>query len=752
MADQKLDNLLNLALDATERERAKSGNLNVGYERENGTWEVVIKYSGELEALTGEKFPAVPLFGGYAVVTLPEDQIKSFAAQPRVEYMEMPKRLYFQVNQGIDASCIREVQEGTVGNRGEAEDATVGMPGEVFENTAEETDGVVGGNVRKGSVFGSPAGRVVDGNMFGSPVGMTGSVVRENVGNGELFGSPAGMTGSIVRENVGNGEIFGSPARMTGSVVRENVGNGEMFGSTAGTTGEDVRNGEIFGSTAGLVKSAGDGRAVDETAGLSGAGVLIGIVDSGVDWRHPDFCDSAGKSRILRLWDQSALPENGRKPPEGYQQGVEYTGEEISRALALPEAEGNALIPERDVSGHGTSVLGIAAGNGRASNGVYRGVAYNSDLLVVKLGQPRENSFPRTTELMQGIDYLVRQALSMNRPIAINVSFGNNYGSHKGDSLLETYMSGAAGIGRTVICVGSGNNGNDSIHTSVDVAQNKNVRVEFAVSPYEPTLNLQLWKSYADELEITLTAPSGEQIGPLSEKIGTQRHILGATELLIYYGKPGPFQVTQEIYLDFLPVQTYIDSGVWQINLRGRRVKDGTCQLWLPGGKILNPSTGFYAPKAEETLTIPSTAARVITVAAYDSRLNAYADFSGRGGGSLTYPKPDLAAPGVAITAPILGNYSSTTTGIPRSDSLSTLPITGNYASVTGTSFATPFVTGAAALLMEWGIIRGNDPFLYGEKVKAYLRRGAQPLPGFTEYPNPQVGYGTLCVQKSIPW
>ena len=626
MADQKLDNLLNLALDATERERAKSGTLNVGYERENRTWEVVIKYSGELEALTGGKFPAVPLFGGYAVVTLPEDQIKNFAAQPWVEYMEMPKRLYFQVNQGIDASCIREVQEGEA----------------------------------------------------------------------------------------------------------------------------------------------------DETAGLSGAGVLIGIVDSGVDWRHPDFCDSAGKSRILRLWDQSALPENGRKPPAGYRQGVEYTREEISRALALPEAEGNALIPERDFSGHGTSVLGIAAGNGRASNGVYRGVAYNSDLLVVKLGQPRENSFPRTTELMQGIDYLVRQALAMNRPIAINVSFGNNYGSHKGDSLLETYMSGAAGIGRTVICVGSGNNGNDSIHTSVDVVQNKNARVEFAVSPYEPTLNVQLWKSYADELEITLTAPSGEQIGPLSEKIGTQRHILGDTELLIYYGKPGPFQVTQEIYLDFLPVRTYIDSGVWQINLRGRRVKDGTCQLWLPGGKVLNPSTGFYAPKAEETLTIPSTAARVITVAAYDSRLNAYADFSGRGGGSLTYPKPDLAAPGVAITAPIPGNYSSVTrdishnygsvtlpiasdynsvtTGIPRSDSLPTLPITGNYASVTGTSFATPFVTGAAALLLEWGIIRGNDPFLYGEKVKAYLRRGAQPLPGFTEYPNPQVGYGTLCVQKSIPW
>ena len=120
----------------------------------------------------------------------------------------------------------------------------------------------------------------------------------------------------------------------------------------------------------------------------------------------------------------------------------------------------------------------------------------------------------------------------------------------------------------------------------------------------------------------------------------------------------------------------------------------------------------------------------MISVGAYDSRLNAFADFSGRGGGALTYPKPDLAAPGVDITAPVPG---------------------GGYGSVTGTSFATPFAAGAAALLMEWGIVRGKDPFLWGEKVKAYLRRGAQPLKGFEVYPNPEIGYGTLCLRESIP-
>ena len=120
----------------------------------------------------------------------------------------------------------------------------------------------------------------------------------------------------------------------------------------------------------------------------------------------------------------------------------------------------------------------------------------------------------------------------------------------------------------------------------------------------------------------------------------------------------------------------------------------------------------------------------MITVGAYDSRLNAFADFSGRGGGNLFYPKPDLVAPGVDILAPSVG---------------------GGYTGVTGTSFATPFVTGAAALMMEWGIVRGNDPFLWGEKVKAYLRRGAQPLPGFDRYPNESVGWGRLCLSESIP-
>ena len=581
MADQKLDNLLNLALDATEEEREKSANLSAGSEKGSQLWDVIIKYSGDIEALSGDGIRAVPLLGGFAVVSLPQNKIREFAGHPQVEFVELPKRLYFQVRQGLDASCFRSVQ------------------------------------------------------------------------------------------------------------------------------------------------------GAGEANGLSGKGVLVGIVDSGVDWRHPDFRNEDGTSRILSLWDQSAQPEPGQNPPKGYLRGVEYTGEEINRALSLPDQEGNFLVRERDLSGHGTSVLGIAAGNGRASGGVNRGAAYASDIIAVKMGIPGENSFPRTVELMEGVDYLIRQAQILGKPMALNVSFGNNYGSHRGDSLPEIYLTNVSNTGRTVICVGTGNNGNDRIHTSGTLDTGQSTEIQFSVSSREKTLNVQLWKSYADEMEISLVTPSGQRIGPLAEQIGTQRYRTENTELLIYYGKPGPFQVTQEVYFDFIPQEEYILSGVWRLELRGRRIKDGGYQLWLPGGQVLNPGTGFYYPKAEETLTIPSTAEKVISVGAYDSRLNALSDFSGRGGERITYFKPDLVAPGVGITAPVPG---------------------GEYAAVTGTSFATPFVTGAAALLMEWGIVRGNDPFLWGEKVKAYLRRGAQPLPGIVKYPDPAVGYGALCVRDSLPF
>lgn len=575
MADQKIENLLNLALSASEEEREKSLELDVGYYPVARTWEVIIKYSGTLGQVREIAESVVELSNEFSIVTVREDRLEALAGIEAVEYIEKPKRLFFQVENGRRVSCMTSVQ---------------------------------------------------------------------------------------------------------------------------------IRPPKLYGT-----------------------GVLVAIIDSGIDYANLDFRNADGTTRIYALWDQT-IPGN---PPEGYVQGTEYTQEKINEALQQENrTERMKIVPSEDRSGHGTAVAGIAAGNGRGSKGArYQGVASESGILVVKLGTPREEGFPRTTELMQAIDYVVKKAQRAGRPVAINISFGNTYGSHTGTSLLERFIADIANLWKSVICIGMGNEGASAGHTAGILKENTEERIPLAVQMKETAINVQIWKSYHDIVDISLISPAGVQIGPIPEVIGTQRFVVGDTEILLYYGEPSPFHVSQEIFIEFLPKDSYITPGIWQFVLTPRKIVTGEYDLWLPSENVLNRGTAFRYPTERGTLTIPSTSQRVISVGAYDSLTFAYADFSGRGG-LEGESKPDLVAPGVDITAP-------TPSGI--------------YQTFTGTSFATPFVSGAAALMMEWGIVRGNDPYLYGEKVKAYLRRGARPLPGFTEYPNPQVGYGALCLRDSLP-
>ncbi|MCI9278312.1 MAG: S8 family serine peptidase [Lachnospiraceae bacterium] len=265
--------------------------------------------------------------------------------------------------------------------------------------------------------------------------------------------------------------------------------------------------------------------------------------------------------------------------------------------------------------------------------------------------------------------------------------------------------------------------------------------VELAVAEYERSLSVQLWKNYCDEYRIYLRSPGGQE-AQLPKMINGGKYVLRLeqTEILVYFGQPAPYAVPEEIYFEMLPLErSYINSGVWVVRLEPERVVTGRYYFYLPSAAVRGRGTGFYRSTPEVTLTIPSTAAKVISVGAYDSAYEAYADFSGRGYADANrtigvvaagLAKPDLAAPGVGILAP---------------------DIYGGYTPMTGTSFATPIVAGSAALLMEWGIVRGNDPFLYGEKVKAYLRAGAKALRGENEYPNSRVGWGGLCMASSLP-
>ena len=187
-----------------------------------------------------------------------------------------------------------------------------------------------------------------------------------------------------------------------------------------------------------------------------------------------------------------------------------------------------------------------------------------------------------------------------------------------------------------------------------------------------------------------------------------------------------------EVYIDFIPVETYLNTGIWTIEITPRRIANGELRLYMPSAVVRSENTRFLLPSPAQTLTIPSTAQKVITVGAYNAYVRSYAAFSGRGDAGndrAENSKPDLAAPGVNITSTSVG---------------------GGYNARSGTSMATPFVTGSAALLMQYGIIQGNDPFLYGQKIKAWLIRGARPLPALRTYPNPQIGWGVLCLNDSF--
>lgn len=646
MDSQKYENILNLALDTSEAERVRSMELNIGYEREDNTWELIVKYHGNLrEGLSsflslpqGRLLQIEELIAGYAILTVPEAFMETLSAVEEIEYIEKPKRLFFQILQGKMDSCI----------------------------------------------------------------------------------------------------IPGSP----------------------------------------LVNR------------LRGQNILVAVIDSGIAWKNRDFQNADGTTRIRYLWDQTLqarqvwerisesglLPEERRgeyAPPAGFQTGVEFDSAQINEALAeTSEIDRNLLVPSVDTSGHGTAVAGIAAGNGAGSGGVYAGVAPESELLIVKLGTPRPDSFPRTTELMRALTYVVRKSLELQMPLAVNLSFGNTYGAHNGTSLLERFIDNVSEIGRNVVCVGSGNEGASGGHTGGSVGvvsggtaldgarrpggivsetpsgQGREAAgsggqtiVELVVGNYESGVNVQLWKDYVDRYRVHLISPNGEEFSVDTDRPGKQTYLLEQTRILLYNGEPAPYLTSQEIYFDFLPNgnESYVNNGVWTFVLEPIETVTGNYTFYLPSGVVRSGQTRFVRPTPYVTLTIPSTASKVITVGAYQTGLEAYADFSGRGylyqdrlGGRTegSFIKPDLVAPGVGILAPTRE---------------------GTYEPVTGTSFAAPFVTGAAALLMQWGIVEGNDPYLYGEKVKAYLRKGAKPIRGEREYPNERVGYGAICVEKSLP-
>ena len=405
-----------------------------------------------------------------------------------------------------------------------------------------------------------------------------------------------------------------------------------------------------------------------------------------------------GKSRIIAYWDQS---QTGI-PPEPYGFGTEYSANQIQSVVS----EGTDR--RYDTSGHGTAVASILT-------------AFSTGASLIGVA-----ARPNTAAFLCAVDYIVRYAMQQRLPLVLNLSYGNNYGDHYGNSIVEQYLDALRANGKLTIVTGMGNEGNTGRHRYI--GGNTAQTVGILVGDGLLTFSLQLWFAPATAFLFRIQAPAGQATTYIPSQNAGEFYsfVLTTTQISIQIGQATPFNPRREIFIVFRG--TVIPYGYWSLSIQPYFDQPYQIDAWLPVASSTQATVEFEVPTTDLSLTIPASASNVISVGAYNGARLSVAPFSGKG--SAAIQKPDLVAPGVDILA---ANAS------------------GGYRLFSGTSFATPFVASAAANLMQWGITDGNDSFLYGARVKAYLINAARALPGSKQIPNPSEGWGRLCANASVP-
>lgn len=460
---------------------------------------------------------------------------------------------------------------------------------------------------------------------------------------------------------------------------------------------------------------------------LNGWGTVIAIIDTGIDYTNPAFLDQEGNSRILAVWDQT---DQGGKAPEGYYFGSEYTREDINRALR--EENPRSVVPVTDVLRHGSIMAGIAGGSRLGGGSTYLGAAPEADLVIVKLKEaknylrdyyfvPSDTPAYSESDIMLGIKYADSFGESFRRPVVICLGMGTNAGDHAGNSMLAGYLNRIAEKRSRVVVVCGGNEGNTAHHYMGRLEEEQGEilpdDVEIRVGDGERGFFLEFWGTLPDTFNVAVRSPGGETIPPLRlgpPQTGTYQFIFERTvftiqSILVEAG------AGEQLILFRVQDPT---AGIWNFRIIPTSVlSPGNFHMWLPIREFLTAETYFLQPEPDITMTSPSLASNVISVASYDYRNNSLYLESGRGYSREGSVKPDFAAPGVNI--PTL------------------------YGERTGSSLAAAVAAGAAAQFLQWAVVEGNNPLASTQDVKNYLIRGAVRDPG-QEYPNRAWGYGRL--------
>lgn len=465
---------------------------------------------------------------------------------------------------------------------------------------------------------------------------------------------------------------------------------------------------------------------------LKGQGVLVGIIDTGIDYQNLVFRNSDGTTRIAAIWDQT-LREG--PPPRGFLYGTEFREDRINEALA--SAAPLAVVPSEDRNGHGTYVASLAAG-GADPQQSFIGAAPFARIAVVKLKEAkeylREFFFVREdaaafqeNDIMAGVAYLNQLAYELDIPLALCVSLGTNWGSHGGISPLSSVLTTFVGRSMRAAVIAAGNEANARHHYRGVVTENGAFEnVEINVGSGVPGFTMELWSVLSETFAVEIISPTGERLPRLSrqEIRKDYRFVFENTEVSIDKIFSFSANELQGVFLRF----TGPSQGIWNIRVYAEEVFTGEFDMWLPLGALLDGEVFFLRSNPDSTVTVPGDARFPITVGGYDSRNRGIDIESGRGYTIEGAVKPDFVAPAVDVLGAARGN---------------------RFVTRTGTSAAAAISTGAVALLLEWAVVRGNFSRITSANIKGILIRGADRDPGRL-YPNREWGYGSLNLYESF--
>ncbi len=461
---------------------------------------------------------------------------------------------------------------------------------------------------------------------------------------------------------------------------------------------------------------------------IKGSGILIGIVDTGIDYLNPVFRNADDTTKIRAIWDQTI--DNIGKEPVGFLYGSEYTAEDINTAIHGQNPA--QVLPGMDNVGEGTAMAAIAAGN-QSESSAFTGVAINAELVVVKLkpakkyltefyGIPEKAICYQQNDIMMGIKYLLQKAEQFNMPIVIGLGLSSSQGAHDGKDVMSMYLEECGKHRNVGIAVAVGNEGDQELHYyGLKQAEESTSMVELNVSSGNPGFTMELWTDIQSTLNVSVLSPEGDTVYTIDSSLPPSHNAVITYDDMTLYADLFMNETYSQKKLILFRFKN-IKEGIWRFRLEEPGELISFCHIWLPIRNFLSNDTYFINSNQNTTISVPGNADQVVTVTSYDAISNTLAPSAGRGYTSDNKPKPDIAAPGVNIIVPILD---------------------GGFYPLSGSGLAVAFTAGIMAAIMEGSAIINATQDVNTQLLRLTLTYLARRSPDL-EYPNPDWGYGYI--------